>query len=352
VAGRAQAFSDPTVIRLASEQFIPVAENSSVLERRQDDKGIFFRHVAEQGHYGGRAYPTGTRQGSYVFTADGQFLASVNTRKPRRMTAMLEMALDRWRAGHNAGGPAPEPLGWAVVDRSDYPEGGLVLQLAARDLPRAVDERPDDWRKTAWNLDYAWFTREEASALVPEPRTVGNRRASPWPVVRRLARFHLRDFVRGEPFAWPEQAIRHGQLWSAVTGVAGARSTLALRGAVRLEAEARWVRPEDGRARRYPSGYDCTLRGEAIWDGGRGAFAAFDLVATGERWGANQYNEREDDLGPAPLGIAFVLAGDAPADRTPPHCLRRTGRRSGEESRPSRVIVAPEDYFGGEGGRG
>ena len=61
------------------------------------------------------------------------------------------------------------------VDPADtgYPEDGLVLEAVARDLPRVADRRPDDWRKIAWNFDYAWFTRDEARAMVPEPRAIG-----------------------------------------------------------------------------------------------------------------------------------------------------------------------------------
>ncbi|HEX2184014.1 MAG TPA: hypothetical protein VHN78_00740, partial [Chloroflexota bacterium] len=82
MAGRAQAFSDPTVIALASERFIPVAENCSPLQRQRDAKGEFFRLVAEQGHYAGRTYPTSTRQGYYAFTPDGTVLAAANSRDP------------------------------------------------------------------------------------------------------------------------------------------------------------------------------------------------------------------------------------------------------------------------------
>ena len=348
MAGRAQAFSDPRVIALAAAEFIPVAENSSALERQQDDKGAFFRHVAEQGHYGGRTYPTTTRQGSYAFTAAGQFLASVNTREPVGMEGMLRTALDRWRAGYRLGGPSPVQLAGPPPEDTGYPAGGLVLQVAARDLPRARDERPDDWRKRAWNLDYAWFGPAEARALVPETRARGARRSAPWPVLRRLARFHLRDFVRGEPFAWPEGAIRRAELEAVITAVVGAELRLALRGAVRLEYEHRWVRPEDGEERRYPSGFDGNLWGEATWDEGRGAFSVFELVAVGQRWGASQYNNREDDLGPQPMGVALTLAGDTPSERTPPHCLR-AWRRDGEGARPRRVAVAGHDYFGGAG---
>lgn len=332
-------------MRLASEQFIPVAENSSALERQQDDKGQFFRHVVEQGHYGGRTYPTTTRQGSYTFTADGHFLASVNSREPEKMAEMLRTALTRWQQGTTAGGRSPVQLVNTTPDQSDYPQDGLVLQLAARDLPREVDTRADDWRKTAWNLDYAWFTSDEARALAPEPREVGARREAPWAVRRRIARFHLRDFVRGEPFAWPDEAIHHAELTAEIVALASTQVRLVLRGAIRLEHENHWIRPEDREERRYRSGYNCTLYGEAVWDEERQAFTMFELVGTGPRWGATQYNNREDDLGPAPLGIAFVLAGTTPAERTAPHCLR-TWRRAGVTSPPSRVSVPGNDYFG------
>jgi hypothetical protein len=196
-----------------------------------------------------------------------------------------------------------------------------------------VDTRPDDWRKRAWNLDYAWFTAEEARGLVPEPLAPGARRAAPWEVVRRLARFHLRDFVRGEPSVWPEEAVRHGELVAEVVDVVGERARLRLTGAIRLAWEAQWVRPEDGEARRSDTGFDAALYGEAEWDSGRGRFRSFDLLAAGPRWGTNQYNNRQDDLGPAPLGIAFELAGSAPRDRTPPHTLYH------------------RDYFGTDQGR-
>ena len=324
-----------------------MAENSSSLERQQDDKGEFFRHIAEQGHYGGRTYPTTTRQGSYTFTAEGQFLASVNTRDATGMEGMLRTGIDRWRAGYSLGGPAPVQLLTDEPEDNGYPAGGLILEVAARDLPRDVDERPDDWRKVAWNLDYAWVTRDEARDFVPASRAVGERRALPAQVLRRLARFHLRDFVRGEPFAWPTEALREANVTAEIVSIEGAQVRLTLDGRILLDYEAQWKRPEDGEVRRYQSGFDATLAGEATWDEEQGAFTAFTLIAAGPRWGASQYNNREDDLGPAGMGIAFTLAGDAPSDRTPPHCLR-TWRRSTESARPSRTVVPAQAYFDAE----
>jgi hypothetical protein len=323
VAGRAQAFSDPAVIALASERFVPVAENCSPLQSQRDAKGEFFRLVAEQGHYAGRTYPTSTRQGYYTFTADGRVLGAMNSRDAERMVDLMQTALRRWSMLEDGAFPALGSAAEAVPDyvpaRPDrFPADGLVLRLAARDLPREQDTRKEDWRKHAWNLDYAWFSAGEASALVPEP-VVGAKRQAPWEVLRRLARFHLRDFVRGEPSAWPEEAFREGKLEAVVTSVRGDHVQLALRGAIRLQHEARWARPEDGEERRYNCGFEPALAGEATWDRAQGRFTAFALVAAGPRYGTNQYNNRADDLGPAPLGVAFTLAGSAPRDRTPPH---------------------------------
>lgn len=343
MAGRASVFSNQTIIALLSEQFIPVAENSSALERQQDDKGVFFRHIAEQGHYGGRTYPTSTRQGSYTFTADGRFLAAVNTRDPDQMAAMAHTALERWRQPEGLTEPSPAQLVDTTPRADGYPADGLVLELAARDLPREVDTRPDDWRKQAWNRDYAWFTRDEVASLVPPGRDIGSRQEAPARITRRLARFHLRDFVRGEPYAWPEEALQHAELRAEATAIDGDEIHLTLRGAIRLDHEAHWVRPEDGEERHHRTGFDATLIGEAIWDDRQRAFTAFDLLATGPRWGANQYNNRDDDLGPAPLGIAFNLAGKSPAERTAPHLLRTW--RTAKDGSKGRVQIKETEYF-------
>ncbi len=321
MAGRESVFSDPAVVELASTEFIPVAENASPLQSQQDDKGRFFRLVAEQGHYAGRTFPTGTRQGYYTFTADGRLLTAANSRDPREIEGMLRQALQRWKTltGSNGRATAAEIADYSPAYPDRYPADGLVLRLAARDLPREVDTRPADWRKRAWNLDYAWFTREEAEDLVPEPVVPGERREWPAGVVERLALFHLRDFVRGEPSAWPEEALREGRITSEVTGVDGDDVRLCLGGRVRLEYTMRWRRPNDGTDQHSECGYDASLAGEAVWNRAQQRFTSFELAAAGPRWGTNQYNNRGDDLGPAPMGIAITLASTDAKDRTPPH---------------------------------
>lgn len=305
------------MIDLLTSRFVAVAENSSPLQTQPDAKGEFFRLIAEQGHYAGRTFPSATRQGLYACTPGGTTLGALNTREAGPLLGMLEMALDRW---HHLGTPeAPTDfIDYEPFQPNRYPADGLVLRALARDLPRDEDTRVDDWRKHAWNLDYAWFTRAEAQSLVPAG-PVGATVTAPTAVMERLARFHLRDFVRGEPAPWPREAIREATLTSTVASTDGTSIEITLQGQVRLAHEFRWVRQGDGSTHVHVCRYRPTLTGRATWNGER--FTAFILSASGPREGTQQFNNRPDDLGPAPLAIVFELAGTAPRDRTPPHTI-------------------------------
>jgi hypothetical protein len=321
VAGRALAFSDPAVIDLATRHFIPVAENCSYLQRQQDAKGEFFRLVAEQGHYAGRTQPSATRQGIYACTAEGRFLASINTRQAEPMRGMMREALQRWREEPADAGQPDSLAPYQADPRTPhgYPEGGLVLKLYTRDLPRAVDTRPDDWRRDAVNYDHAWFTREEAESLLPPGARVGARFPVPAAIVRRLARFHLLDNVRGETPLWREDEVRSAEMTLEVAAASSENVELHLEGAVQNIARGAWaVHPFVEPLPDTERGFDCRLRGFLTWDRSQARIVRFDLLAMGMRWGGSEHNIRRDDLEPAPMGVAFELAGSQPADRTPP----------------------------------
>lgn len=336
MAARAAAFADPEVIRLASESFIPLAENCSPLQTQQDAKGEFFRLVAEQGHYGGRTIPSATRQGQYAFTADGQLLSSINTRDADRMRGMLHQAIERWQEFSTAGAvsgasavgttTAHATTGAPTTYERDprhpdlYPTGGLVLKQTLRDLPRTVGHAIPQVRPEAINFDYVWFTREDVALFLPERLESGARAELPWRLVRRLARFHLLDSVRGETPAWREENVTHARLTTEVTRVDGPLVHLTLEGAVLNQQAGTWaVRPFRQKWDDLTRGYDCALHGELIYDAYAQRFTRFDLLAVGDRWGGTEHNNRQEDQLASPMGIRFELAGDTPADRTPPH---------------------------------
>ncbi len=294
---------------------MPCADEVHHLQTGQGPEGDLFRKIAEQGHYAGRTKPTGTRQGIYMTAPNGVLLASVNTNDPRRMAETLEKALAQWKSLAKSErllekDPDPQP-----TDRwrweSKYPADGLVLRVHSRDLPR--DSKKKDWRDAAWNQDFAWFTKEEALGFLDEKL--------PDRLLRRLARCSLVDHVRGQTVPYSDREIGKGELTAKVVKTEGDVVTIRLSGATRASVKGKW--PVAGFAdMNSPSeqtrGFEASLLGRATYDRKKARFTSFELVAVGTRWGGTQYNGRGDDLEPAPMGIALVLAGDTPSDRVAP----------------------------------
>jgi hypothetical protein len=312
VVARRAVFADPRVTALL-ERFVTAADEVGRLQRGKDPESLLFQRVAEQGHYAGRTVPTSTRQGLYATTADGHLLASINHNDPARVAGMLEKALAAWDA------LPPERRGaeGAWDGRSDRrrleahrPEGGLVLRVTSRDLPRESGRATDGWRARAWNLDYAWFRPEEARGFVPPDPTVGARHEVPAPLVDRLVRLHLLDNVRGQTYPAPPERLDRARLTVTVLEADATGATLALEGEGRWSETGRWRIAGQGEPVEASRGVEARFVGEARWDAAAERFERFDLAADGVRWGATQYNGRHDDLEAAPLGWLLERAGD------------------------------------------
>jgi len=301
-----------------AKRFVPAADEVAYLQSQKGPECELFRVLAEQGHYAGRSQPTNTRQGTYAAAPSGVLLASANTNDPRAMAAMLRRALERWEGlGREerllADAPAPRPDGRRRLE-DFYPEGGLVLRVATRDLPR--DDAPEDWRARAWNLDYAWFRAAEARALLPDALEAGARRDVPAPLLRRLVRLHLVDNVRGQTLPYEDTHVREATLACEVVAVEGALVDVRFSGRSRTRAEGAWPVEGTGEPVAATRGFEASLAGTARYDAAAGRFVEFTLVARGKRHGGTQYNGRGDDLAPAPMGVVFTLAG--PDERVAP----------------------------------
>jgi hypothetical protein len=148
---------------------------------------------------------------------------------------------------------------------------------------------------------------------------VGSRFPVPAAIVRRLARFHLMDNVRGETPMWREEEVRCAEMTLEVTAASAESVELRLEGAVQNIARGTWaVHPFVEPLPDAERGFDCRLTGFLSYERSQARFVRFDLLAVGMRWGGSEHNIRRDDLAPAPMGVAFELAGSEPADRTPP----------------------------------
>jgi hypothetical protein len=346
VTGRASVFGNPAVIRAITEHFVPVADDVTKLQYAADEVGRFFRAVAVQGHMKGRSRPENSHQGIYAFRVDGVHLASGNPLQADRTLDLVHEALARWSDLEGDSAPATAPLVHPQSIDDGYPAGGTVLRMAARDLPRPAGLPPELARyATQWNYDHVWLRAVDARALVPDAIRVGETRRIPRELLARIARFHLRDIVRGEPRVWGPDAVERVALTARVVDVAEGRATVAYEGAVVLREHVEFPDAHQPREWAFDNRLDATMAGEAVWNVAKGRFERFDLLVAGQREGAHRYNVRTGDPGPAPIGFAFELAGGATWERTPPHALR-TWHRRGEDRPPEPVVVTGEAYYG------
>lgn len=312
-----------------TEQFTPAADEVSRLQREKDADALFFQSFCEEGHYKGRTKPSRTRQGIYAVAPSGRLLAACNTRSPRTMERMLRKALDAWKEltpeQRSLDPERREQLSSVTRWRDKYPEDGLVLEVTTRDLER--ENPPEGWYSHAWNRDYAWFLQAEARSFLPEEPRAGAHHGVPDKLVHRLVEFHLVDNVRGQTSAYRTRNVEEADLRVEVRAVDGDRVHLAMTGATRATHRGRWaVRGFTDRDQpdEQQLGFEAALRGEATFDLAAGRFVAFELIASGTRWGGTQFNSRSDDLQPSPIGVAMRLAPkDAP--RVAPAYIWRYG---------------------------
>jgi hypothetical protein len=191
----------------------------------------------------------------------------------------------------------------------------LVLTVTSRDLPRDAGqskaaqpkEGRTDWRETAWNQDFAWFTKAEARQFLPPEPKVGAKQDLPAPIVNRIACAHLIDNVRGQTSPFDESQIKKARLTTEVTAIKEGTVSLRLEGETSTAIEG----PRE-------HSLDMHLLGTATFDLTKERFVALELVAVGVRAGRTQLNGRRGDTDPAPIGILFTLAGDGPCDRIAP----------------------------------
>lgn len=276
--------------------------------------------IAEQGHFAGRTKPSATRQGLYICTAEGELLASSNTQDAGAALAMMKHGLERWH--QQAGATTSITICESYAPDPNYywklPEDGLILKCFVRDLPRQTGEAD-----SRYNLDYVWLTKDEMNSLAPVAPRLCESYAAPWTVVRKIARFHLVDTVRGESRRWRAEEVKIARTTLTVEGVTADQVSLRLEGEVRNEAPpSHEIDPYSGQVVDKDRGMHLRLFGCLRYDRQRESFEKFDVIAIGSRWGGTAYNHRFDDWEPAPIGFAFELASNLRCDRTPPQAIR------------------------------
>jgi hypothetical protein len=308
VKDRQSVWSDKRVREL-SRQFIPVADAIDRMQKSDcsNADAQIFQKFARQRTYTKRN--RGGAQGHYMVTPSGELLASSSMGDPKVFAQLMEEALEKWDAMPREKRllpEAPDPDAPQTREKAGdlYPGDGLVLRSISRDLKRA--RWPD------WNLDYAWFRKDEARRFLPSEITAGAEHDVPAELVGRLVRFHLIDNVYGLNYTFfPKEAVKKAELKVIVETIDGSSVSLSLAGETIADTNVPEV-----------IGFAPKLMGKATWDTAKEEFTEFELVAVGVRHGLGNCNLRRDPA-PAPMGIVFTLANDTPAERLPPAFVSR-----------------------------
>lgn len=304
-------WSDPEIKSL-SKNFVTVADevymlypedqfNLNRVKDRPDHQ--FFKRFGESMPKGDWNHP-GTKQGIYMMGPDaeyleGRFAASGDAGDIR---ARLKRALDRWEVMARQKGYKNLP----IPDRKWSPPpgiaGSLILRVNLRDLPRGEGDKSGSRREdlnpnpgywldfTRWAWNENWIALESPLPLVTRSREWQQVSSE---VISRIAREVMVDNVRGQAPIWPAGALKDASLSMRLVATREGVDRIEYSGKVRLE--------EGSRA------YAATLYGIGEWERGKGTFRALDLVAAGMRRGASRFNQRERDLGPAPMGVSLSL---------------------------------------------
>jgi hypothetical protein len=301
-----------------------------------------------------------SHQGVFVATPSGLFLAGGHQtmHDPRQIELAMHQGLEKWQKLT----PAERLMSRQDFDRarvelteadraSQYPQGGLVLSVVCRDLPRKIWPTLNYAKgyEKRFNQDYAWFRQGEARRFLPEQPTQGAKHQVPRDLVERLARLHLIDTAWGTTSPFPPQSVKRAELTAEVIALTDRLVSLSYKGAARaVQEEAPWtgkrywgpdpkladrVRQIDEKVKTLgipepqTRGIDAAIEGQAVYDRKAEKFVSFELLVLAERWGGNEGNGRFQslDYGPHPLGFFLNLAGASAAERVPPVFLRAYG---------------------------
>jgi hypothetical protein len=341
VAGRALAFSDREIVRMAKEQYVAVACDDWYQRRREDAEGRFFKQVSDQSPQGGNG--TGTRQGIYLLTASGKLLGYKNAgQNPGVMRDFIRSGLSKWgklaEAERTPGAvKVGEPGKLDTMYARTPPENGLIVNVHARllehadaagtsveGLPKAgsllggfADAQCKVGNGDEASRDHLWLTEAEWKSLIPKNAKVGERSPVPPAIVSRILRFHLIDNTRGEPPMWRREDVRKGEMSLVVESATPAKVTLRLEGVALLATDA-----SVDKAKR---GYDARLLGYIEYDPTKPRVTRFDVVAVGDHCGEGTFTRGARE-GRKPMGVAFELAtGGKPGDLVPPQAAREVG---------------------------
>jgi hypothetical protein len=213
-------------------------------------------------------------QGMYIFGADGTPYGFTNDHEPADISRLMDEALRRFRA------QPPRPVTISAREKAapfsiTPPATAQVLQVFAR-IP--APPSTCSFLNNGVGRDFCWVYAEEQkelARLAQGPK--GSVFALPKSLVRRIARFHLVDDVRGTPNMWEASEVRAAQLTAQIVSP----TQLALSGRFDLKTA------------RGHRGYTGRLEGTLELAPSTGEWRRVRLLADGIAFGAGTFTPNQ-----------------------------------------------------------
>lgn len=309
--GRQVVWSDKRVQELAKE-FVTVADEVfniypegdwAINNRKGDPAFEFFKAYGAQVPKDQWNDP-GTKQGIYFMGPGGEYLeARFASSNGDDIAAKAKRALERWEVLRKEQGYSnkPVPKVETRLPEKELENNKLVLRVNLRDLPRGasqsvikfddvgrIQEAWPEFRKWAHNEN--WFGTQNTDAFVTSSEKAV---AVDDGEFRTICTQVLVDNVRGQAPIWDDSAVRSAKLTKRRVAIENGKWRIEYTGSAEMRQRGNSYLPQ--------------LYGQGVWDPVKEKFENLELVATGLRTGAWQFNNRHDDLGPAPMGISLVL---------------------------------------------
>ena len=246
----------------------------------------------------------GTKQGIYFMGPNGEYLeARFASSNAADIANKARTALKRWEELTKEKGYANKPIPYVEtrLPEKELEMNKMVFQVNLRDLPRSeggkvtkfdeVGSTREGWiefRKWAWNEN--WYGTQNVDALVTDSSTPVEVEKDEFEAICAQV---LVDNVRGQAPMWDYDAIQSARLTKQRVAV----------------KDGKWIIEYKGSAvmRKGSNSFTPTVYGQGVYDPATKEFDSLELVCTGDRTGAWQFNNRQDDRGPAPMGITLVL---------------------------------------------
>lgn len=263
----------------------------------------FFKKYGESMPIGAWNHP-GTKQGVYMMGPNAEYLEGkfAGASDPADMRARMQRALQRWDSLRKEKNYTNSAVPAVKTTCPPGITGELIFKVNSRDMPRGGGDRSGarysptehsrggflDYIKWAWNEN--WIGLPRAVDFVPQGTSQEPLNRT---IAYRICQQALVDNVRGQVPDWSPGDVKLADIKMRRLSTNGGITRIEYTGRISLDAGSR--------------GLEATLYGEGEWNLAKSEFNRLDLVFVGSRRGAARFNRRENDPGPAPMGVTLSL---------------------------------------------